>query len=111
MTAAILGILIDAHTDRPLHILIADVKEAYDNVWRDALWAKLATAHDNSTEVNRARALYLHMDAQIVENDFASDTVELKQGIPQGGPRSGKLFAFNNSDLPPALREAGANVR
>jgi hypothetical protein len=110
MTAAILGILIDAHRDRPLHILIADVKEAYDNVWRDALWAKLAAAHDNSTEVNRARALYLHMDAQIVENGFASETVELKKGIPQGGPRSGKLFAFYNSDLPAALREAGAGT-
>ena len=39
MTAAILGIIIDAHKGRPLYILIADVKEAYDNVWRDALWA------------------------------------------------------------------------
>ncbi len=50
------------------------------------------------------------MDAQIVEEDFQSDLVKLGQGIPQGGPRSGKLFAFFNSDLPEDLRSVGAGT-
>ena len=60
--------------------------------------------------LNPSQKLYLHMDAQIDENGFTSDTVQLQQGIPQGGPRSGKLFAFFSSDLPPLLREAGAGT-
>ena len=54
--------------------------------------------------------MYEHMDAQIVEDDFESDIVVLKQGIPQGGPRSGQLYALYNSDLPDDLRGAGAGA-
>ena len=50
------------------------------------------------------------MDAQIVEEHYQSDVVTLCQGIPQGGPKSGKLFAFSNSDLPGELRTAGAGT-
>ncbi len=58
------SIIMDAHKGKPLYLVVADVKEAYDNVWRDALWAKLATSHNCMEEVRSARALYAHMDAQ-----------------------------------------------
>jgi len=60
--------------------------------------------------VRRARAMYEHMDAQISEDDFVSPTVSLLQGLPQGGPSSGKLFAFFNSDLPEQLRMVGVGT-
>ena len=110
MTAGILSIIIDAHRGVPLFILIADAKEAYDNVWRDALWAKLSVIHKDTDDIKSARALYEHMDAQIVEDGFKSDTIELRQGVPQGGPRSGKLFAVFNSDVPSMLRNVGAGT-
>ena len=113
LAAGILAIIIDAHRDRklPLYVVIVDAKEAYDNVWRDALWAKVAVAHGCLEDVRRARALYEHMDAQIVEEGFESTTVYLPQGVPQGGPRSGKLFGLFNSDLPEELRKVGAGTR
>ena len=39
LTAGILAIIIDAHRDSetPIYVVIVDAKEAYDNVWRDAL--------------------------------------------------------------------------
>ena len=80
-------------------------------MWRDALWAKMANNHPIREEVRRARAMYEHMDAQIFEEGFESDPVALGQGVPQGGPRSGKLFALFNSDLPEELRVAGAGVK
>ena len=112
MTAGILAIILDSamKTRRPLYILIADAKEAYDMVWREALWAKLAKAHPRVEEVKRARAMYEHMDAQIVEEGFASSIVSQAQGIPQGGPGSGKLFAFSNSDLPEQLKREGVGT-
>ena len=113
MTAGVLAIIIDAgkQAKTPLYILIADAKEAYDLVWRDGLWAKMANTHPNLEDVRRARAMYEHMDAQIVEEDFESEPVALGQGVPQGGPRSGKLYALFNSDLPEELRAAGAGVK
>ena len=113
LTAGILAIIIDAHKVRmlPLYVVIVDAKEAYDNVWRDALWAKASTIHGCLEDVRRAMALYEHMDAQIVEDGFESTIVQLPQGVPQGGPRSGKLFGLFNSDLPEALRKAGAGTQ
>jgi len=110
MTAGILAILIEAHRGSPLFIVIADAKEAYDNVWRDALWAKASAVHKCTDEIRIVRALYEHMEAQIVEDNFESAIVQLGQGVPQGGPRSGKLFALYNSDLPDVLRGAGAGA-
>jgi hypothetical protein len=110
MTAGILSIIIDAHRGVPLFVIIADAKEAFDNVWRDALWAKLSVTHKCTDDIRSARALYEHMDAQIVEDNFKSDIIELCQGVPQGGPRSGKLFALFNSDVPDMLRNVGAGT-
>ncbi len=50
------------------------------------------------------------MEAQIVEDDFESTIVQLKQGVPQGGPQSGKLFGLYNSDLPDVLQNVGAGT-
>jgi hypothetical protein len=66
MTAGILAIIMDAQRGKPLYLVVDDVKEAYDYVWRDALWAKLATSRNCMEVVRSARALYAHMDAQIV---------------------------------------------
>ena len=112
MTAGILAIIVDLAktTRKPLYILIADAKEAYDMVWREGLWAKLVKTHARVEDVRRARAMYEHMGAQIVEENFASSIVSLLQGLPQGGPCSGKLFAFFNSDLPEELRNVGAGT-
>ena len=110
LTAGILSIIIDAHSVIPIYIVIADAQEAYDNVWRDALWAKAASAHVCTEEIRSARALYEHMDAQIVEDGYESAIVPLNQGIPQGGPRSGKLYGLYNSDLPDELRAVGAGT-
>jgi hypothetical protein len=54
------SIIMDAHRGKPLYLVVADVKEAYDNVWRDALWAKLATSHNCMEEVRSARAVCTH---------------------------------------------------
>ena len=110
LTAGILSIIIDAHRRIPAYVVIVDAKEAYDNVWRDALWAEAASVHECTEEIRSARALYEHMEARIVEDDFESDIVQLSQGIPQGGPRSGKLYGLFNSDLPDALRSVGAGT-
>ncbi len=79
MTAGMLAIIIDAskQAKTPLYILIADAREAYDLMWRDGLWAKMANTHSNLEDVRRERAMYEHMDAQIVEEGLETEPVAL----------------------------------
>ncbi len=70
-------------------------------------WAKLSITHRCTDDIKSARAMYEHMDAQMVENGHKSDIIEL---VPQGGPRSGKLFALFNSGVPSRLRKARAGT-
>ena len=104
--------VIDARQGKPLYIIVADVKGAYDNLWMRALWAKLADDEKTSLrDVKRARALYAQMPAQIHDADFQGPIVFSKQGLPQGGPRSGNLFCYFGSDLPDQLKAAGAGAK
>ena len=106
-----LALVIDARKGRPLYVTIADVKGAYDNVWMDALWAKLADDPQITlVETKRVRALYEHLAARIDEKDFKGPVVPLGQGVPQGGPHSGNLFCYFGSDLPEILKSAGAGT-
>ena len=111
MIACVLAMAIEGSGNQQLLILIADVKGAYPNLWRDAAWAKLANAHDNLADVKRLKALNARVAVKMVEHDFESDEVELKMGAPQGAPRSGDIFGTFNSDLPEELKTAGAGVK
>ena len=91
-------------------MVITDVKGAYPNLWREALWAKLADAHDNLSEVKQVKALNARIGMKMVEPGFASRVVEMKVGIPQGAPRSGDKFGFFNSDVPSELEQLGAGI-
>ena len=81
-------------------MIIADVKGAFDNIWREALWAKLLDAHQVLDDVKRIATLYEGFCAMIREPDFETEIMEWILGLPQGGPRSGDGFTFFTSDLP-----------
>lgn len=110
MMACVLAMIIEDSKGKPLLLAITDVKGAYPNLWREALWAKLADAHDNVCEVKQLRALNSSMSTQILEPGFTSREVKHKVGIPQGAPRSGDMFGFFNSDIPAELQQLGAGV-
>ena len=62
---------------------------AYDNVWREALFAKLAAKHPDLLQVKQIVALYEKMHSIIGK---------------------GHLFTFFISDLPDDLRKSNAGV-
>ena len=92
----------------PINAIFADVRGAYDNLWREAAWAKLLDSHPNSLNVKRVAALYKHFICKIPE--LNSSLIESRTGIPQGGPRSGDIFCFFTSDLPDELRSLDAGI-
>jgi hypothetical protein len=107
---ALLSLIIECNSALELYILFADVKAAYDNLWKEAVWAKLADAHPALIDSKRVAALYEHFRSYIDEPDFRSQVVESVIGVPQGGPRSGDVFCFFTSDLPEELKTNGVGV-
>lgn len=97
------------HND-PLFVLFTDVDGAYDNVWREALFAKLAKMHPNILDVRLITALYDKMESIIKDKNYESSLIESLVGLAQGGPNSGHLFTTFMSDLPEDLRRAGAGA-
>ena len=55
IASAIFGLILDWHPDAPLHVVIADIQAAYDNVWRKAAWAKLQTRTSRSSRSKESR--------------------------------------------------------
>ena len=110
MAAAILAMLIENLGTRELFAIIADVKGAYENVWREALWAKLLDAHKIAADVKRVEAMYREFLTLIREPGFESSVMEAVLGLPQGRPRSGDLFCFFTSDIPEELKSGGCGA-
>ena len=107
MASAILAMMIETSAGDPLYAIVADVLGAYDNIWREATWAKLLDAHKVVIEVKRVAVLYEKFLSIIREADFETEVIAAFLGIPQGGPRSGDIFCFSTSDLPDELRAEG----
>ena len=93
MASAILAMLLETRGREPLYIVIADVLAAYDNVWRQALWAKMLDAHKIVMDVKRVAAMYEKFLSFIREAGFESGVVEAFLGLPQEDPEVGTSFA------------------
>ena len=61
MATWLLSLIIELRGSLPLYLLCSDVDGAYDNVWRDALWAKLASRHGNVYDVKLLMTIYRKM--------------------------------------------------
>ena len=105
MATWLLSLFIEIRGALPLYLLCSDVDGAYDNVWRDALWAKLAARHGNVYDVKLLMTLYRKMLSRIQDGDYLSEVIDASIGLPQGGPNSGKLFSIFLSDLPDDLKK------
>ena len=114
IASAIFGILIEWEPDKPLTTVISDIKGAYDNVWRDGAWAKMADSHvaassdphDALIDVKRIKAQYENVKLQVVEPHYRSEIYSFQKGLPQGGPKSGDIHGGFTSDLTEDIRNS-----
>ena len=112
LAALSLSIMISVNepTEQPLFLLFTDFDGAYDSVWREALFAKLAANHPDLLQVKQIVALYEKMQSVLKEGGYTSELIESLLGVPQGGPNSGHLFTAFISDLPHELRASDAGI-
>ena len=103
LAALSLSILISL-CDHPLFVVFTDAVSAYDRVWKQALYAKLARQHHSLAEVKQLAMLYEWMESVIKNGNEISDVISSIIGIAQGGAKSAELFCAFMADLPEDIR-------
>ena len=104
LAALSLSILISL-CDHPLFVVFTDAVSAYDRVWKQALYAKLARQHHSLAEVKQLAMLYEWMESVIKNGNEISDVISSIIGIAQGGAKSAELFCAFMADLPEDIRD------
>ena len=94
LAALSLSILITL-CNRPLFVVFTDAVSAYDRVWKQALYAKLARRHHSLAEVKQLAMLDEWMESVIKNGNEVSSII----GIAQGGAKSAELFCAFMADL------------
>ena len=110
LAALTLSIVTSAVGMIPVYLVFTDAVGAYDKVWREALFAKLAVQHPHLIDVRMAAELYSRMESFIVHKGHTSQVITSTVGIPQGGTRSAENFCCFMADLPEFLRGSHASI-
>ena len=87
LTALALSLIREAYRGNPLYLSFTDV-DAYDNVWREALFAKLLASHPEIQDIKVLQKLYGQMHAYIQQGAYRSKLIISALGIAQGDPLS-----------------------
>ena len=74
------------------HILIKlfIFSQAYDSVWRDALYAKLKRIGFGGKTLSLIKSMYHNDNIQFLINNHLTDSLYLTQGVKQGKKQVGK---------------------
>lgn len=96
--------------DKETHLAFIDFSKAYDRVWRDGLWWKMARAGVRGKMLRMLRALYANTEATVRVNGRYSDYFSLDQGVRQGDVLSPLLFNVYINDLLDEIKRRGLGV-
>ena len=84
---------------RKLFCAFLDLSAAYDNIWREGLFIKLANNGINGPFLKLIQNMYENTKAYVRYNDTTSTTFACNIGIKQGCSLSCLLFAIYLNDL------------
>ena len=76
-----------------------DLSKAFDKVWKDGLLLKLLTAGIAGSMFSWIRSFLSHRTARVKLNSSFSQTVQIREGVPQGGVISPTLFVIFINDI------------
>ena len=82
-----------------LHCCFIDFKQAFDTVWRDQLWQKLAKHHINGKCLTLLQNMYKNIKSNVTVNNNSSAFFPCQTGVRQGENLSPFLFSIFLNDL------------
>ena len=94
------------HTPKgKIYACFVHLKKAYDSVWHDGLFAKLASINLSGSFLNILVNLYQKSSNAVKINDFQMNFFSCGRGIRQGCPLSTNLFNIYVKELPQLLNK------
>ena len=88
-----------------------DLKKAYDSVWREGLWAKMARFGLGGKFLRVCQELYSSVSARVRVGSTLSEEFRIECGLRQGCVLSPCLFSLFIMDLAWMLEERGLGIR
>jgi ribonuclease HI/uncharacterized protein YaaR (DUF327 family) len=76
-----------------------DLSKAFDKVWKEGLLLKLLTAGVAGSMFSWLRSFLSHRTARVKLNNSFSQTIKIREGVPQGGVISPTLFVVFINDI------------
>jgi len=96
---------------KPTLLCFIDIKKAYDRVWRDGLWARLADIGVKGKMWRIIRMMYSSTSSSVFAGGKDSDFFDFDLGVRQGDVSSPLLFSIFFNGLIDFLKEKGYGVQ
>ena len=101
-----LTIEISGASKRPLYICFLDAEKAFDKVWHLGLLHKLRNSEADQDIQRIIRNLYNGMESQVLWDGRVTRTIQIQQGVRQGGVLSPTLYTLFVDGLIKKLRDS-----
>ena len=88
-----------------VYACFVDLKKAYDSVWHDGLFAKLASINVSGSFLNILVKLYQKSSNAVKMNGFRTNFFSCGRGVRKGCPLSLNLFNIYVNELPQLLNK------
>jgi len=85
--------------NQPLWVVFVDVRKAYDRVWRNGLWYKLAKMKVSPKMIRILQEMYSEVQNSVQVDKTDSETYNINIGLKQGCIMSPVLFSIFINDL------------
>ncbi|MCG8046717.1 MAG: reverse transcriptase domain-containing protein [Candidatus Thiodiazotropha endolucinida] len=92
-----------------LYCAFIDFKQAFDNVWRNGLWIKLANSEINGKCLTLIQNMYSNIKSRVTTNEGSTAFFPCCKGVRQGENLSPFLFSIYLNDLEHFFMSHGAN--
>ena len=93
------------------YLCFIDIKKAYDRVWRDGLWVRIADSGIKGKMWRMLRAMYASTKSTVFSGGQDSDVFDIGLGVRQGDVLSPLVFSLFFNGLIESLKGKGLGVR
>ena len=95
---------------KKVYVALLDIKKAFDIVWHAGLFNKLQKVGITGQAIDFLKQWYDHSTCSVLWNGKPSRTINISEGVKQGGVLSPLLYSLYVNDLLVELENSGLGL-